>query len=386
MIRMFLRTYIFLFTTISISACGVVYNPQKLPASQSSEKQQEMSLEIVALTSSVAAEANNTPFVRRLVVGSNLDGAAELIDERSFINFNPPPASSPPEYRVGVGDVLQFARLMPRTDEYSLRLLPVTSEGYVSVVEVGRIDVLGKNISEIESSISASMLRSGVDPRFEVSISGFNSQKIFFGGDIPANVISFTDKPITIGEALTTSGVSFVPGKDKLVKIFRDKFEYRISANEILTSNKLPNYYLHGGDRIFVENLFYRSESVILTGEVGSQSVYNISAQSRPTLSDALFNRGAISQFTSDSSHIYLIRRVKDKSFAYHLDGSNPARLALAYEIELRPQDIIFVAEQPITRFNRVLQQLLGVAQLYNNLNMQNNESDENNSDDTSIP
>ena len=362
------RTYVFLFTTtISISACGVVYNPQKLPATQTSEKQQEISLEIVALTSAVAAEANNTPFVRRLVVGSNLDGAAKLIDERSFINFNPPPASPPPVYRVGVGDVLQFARLMPKvseggsiSDEYSVRLLPVTSEGYVSIVEVGRIDVLGKTISQIEAAMSASILRSGVDPRFEVSIQGFNSQKIYFGGSIPPNVISFTDSPLSLSQALTTAGVSVAPGADKLVKIFRGKFEFRLLANDILSTSKLPTYYLQGGDRIFVENLFYRPETVILTGEVGSQSTFPISAETRPTLSDAIFERRALALFTSDSSQIYLIRRNADKSIAYHLDGSNPARLAVAGDLELRPQDIIFVSEQPVTRYNRVLQQLLG--------------------------
>ncbi len=354
-------------SALAISSCGAIYKPQKLPVAGSEEGQQSIALQIVALTSSVAMEANSAPFNRRVIRGSNLGGAATLVEESSFINLRLPPEAPPPIYKVGVGDVLQFARLMPRvsdtgtvSDDYSLRLLPVTSEGYVSIVEVGRVDVAGKTISEVEASISAALLRSGVDPRFEVSVQGFNSQKIFFGGAVQPMALPFTDRPLSLTEVMTTAGVALDPTSDKLVKIFRGGEEYRLSARQLLTGSDPSRYYLQGGDRVYIENMFYRPETVILAGEVGSQSLFPISAEARPTLSDAMFSRGAIAPFTSDSSQIYLIRRRGDSAVAYHLDGSNPARLSIASEIELRPQDVIFVAEQPVTRYNRVMQQLLG--------------------------
>jgi polysaccharide export outer membrane protein len=363
----FCRYLLIACSALAISSCGAIYNPQKLPEAGSEEGQQSIALEIVPLTSSVAAEANKSPFNRKVVSGSNLGGAAQLVEESNFIKLRLPPEAPPPIYRVGVGDVLQFARLMPRvsdtgtvSDEYSVRLLPVTSEGYVSIVEVGRVDVAGKTISEVEASISAALLRSGVDPRFEVSVQGFNSQKIFFGGAVQPMALPFTDRPLSLTEVMTTAGVALDPTSDKLVKIFRGGEEYRLSARQLLTGSDPSRYYLQGGDRIYIENMFYRPETVILAGEVGSQSLFPISAEARPTLSDAMFSRGAIAPFTSDSSQIYLIRRRGDSAVAYHLDGSNPARLSIASEIELRPQDVIFVAEQPVTRYNRVMQQLLG--------------------------
>lgn len=361
------RYILFACSAFAISSCGAIYKPQKLPDAGSEEGQQSIALEIVALTSSVATEANSAPFNRRVIRGSNLGGAATLVEESSFINLRLPPEAPAPIYKVGVGDVLQFARLMPRvsdtgtvSDDYSLRLLPVTSEGYVSIVEVGRVDVAGKTISEVEASISAALLRSGVDPRFEVSVQGFNSQKIFFGGAVQPMALPFTDRPLSLTEVMTTAGVALDPTSDKLVKIFRGGEEYRLSARQLLTGSDPSRYYLQGGDRVYIENMFYRPETVILAGEVGSQSLFPISAEARPTLSDAMFSRGAIALFTSDSSQIYLIRRRGDSAVAYHLDASNPARLSIASEIELRPQDVIFVAEQPVTRYNRVMQQLLG--------------------------
>ena len=354
-------------SALALTSCGTIYKPQALPVEDAAEGQQTIELEVVALTSSVAREANGAPFNRRVILGSDLGGAATLVEESSFIKLRPPPEAPPPIYKVGVGDVLQFARLMPRvsdtgtvSDDYSLRLLPVTSEGYVSIVEVGRVDVVGKTISEAEASISAALLRSGVDPRFEVSVQGFNSQKIFFGGAVQPMALPFTDRPLSLTEVLTTAGVTLDPSSDKLVKIFRGGEEYRLSVRKLLTGSDPSRYYLQGGDRVYIENMFYRPETVIMAGEVGSQSLFPISAEARPTLGDAMFSRGALALFTSDSSQIYLIRRRGDSAVAYHLDGSNPARLSIASEIELRPQDVIFVAEQPVTRYNRVMQQLLG--------------------------
>lgn len=368
-------TIILMAAALTVASCGALYNPQKLPKSDAAKDQQAIPLQIVALTSEVAAKANMSPFQRRVVVGSDLRGAARLVDEHSFIDLRPPASGPAPTYKIGVGDILQFARLMPQinsagaaTDEYTVRSLPVTSEGYISIVEVGRVDVVGKTISEAEAAISAALLRSGVDPRFEVSVQGFNSQKIFYGGVTKPSSIPFTDRPTSLSEVMTTAGVTLEPGADKVVKIFRGSEEYRLSARDILTSSQQPVYYLQGGDRVYLENMYYRPETVVLTGEVGTQSMYAISAETRQTLSDALFSRGALTLFTSDSSHIYLIRRNGTSAVAYHLDGSNPVRLSIATEIELRPQDVIFVAEQPVTRYNRVLQQLLGALSLSQDL------------------
>jgi polysaccharide export outer membrane protein len=42
---------------------------------------------------------------------------------------------------------------------------------------------------------------------------------------------------------------------------------------------------------------------------------------------------------------------------AWHLDARNAANFVLATQFELRPNDIIFIEEQPITRWNRAFQQ-----------------------------
>ena len=49
----------------------------------------------------------------------------------------------------------------------------------------------------------------------------------------------------------------------------------------------------------------------------------------------------------------------KREDFAFHLDASDVSNLVLATQLNLRANDIVFIAEQPITRWNRVVQQLV---------------------------
>jgi polysaccharide export outer membrane protein len=47
-----------------------------------------------------------------------------------------------------------------------------------------------------------------------------------------------------------------------------------------------------------------------------------------------------------------------DSLTAWQLNTKNAAALTLATRFELRPNDIIFVAEQPVTKWNRVINQI----------------------------
>ena len=46
------------------------------------------------------------------------------------------------------------------------------------------------------------------------------------------------------------------------------------------------------------------------------------------------------------------------KSMAYHLDAQNVSRILVAARTELRPNDIIFVADRPIISFSRTLAEI----------------------------
>jgi hypothetical protein len=47
------------------------------------------------------------------------------------------------------------------------------------------------------------------------------------------------------------------------------------------------------------------------------------------------------------------------KGWVFQLDLSNPSRLILARNFEMRPDDIVYVSTQPLTEFNTIAGQLI---------------------------
>ena len=98
----------------------------------------------------------------------------------------------------------------------------------------------------------------------------------------------------------------------------------------------------------------------MVVGETGAQRAIPITAVQRPTLSDTIFSGSVLNSGSSDFSQIYVIRQSKLDYRAYHLDITDPTRIKLAKKFEMRPDDIVFVAAQPLTLYSRTLQQILG--------------------------
>ena len=102
---------------------------------------------------------------------------------------------------------------------------------------------------------------------------------------------------------------------------------------------------------------------VYLTGEVNSQVRYPLPFGRAASLADALYGNDGVSTRTGDVSEIYVLRGSPDpREFgaitAWQLDGRDATNFILATRFELRPNDIIFVAEQPVTKWNRVITQI----------------------------
>jgi polysaccharide export outer membrane protein len=101
-----------------------------------------------------------------------------------------------------------------------------------------------------------------------------------------------------------------------------------------------------------------------IAGEVGGARRFPLPFENPATLSDLLLNGTPLNITTADYGAIYVIRAARDpalqdKLTAYHLDAENAVNLMIATEFELRPNDVVFVSEQPITRWNRAISQVL---------------------------
>jgi len=100
------------------------------------------------------------------------------------------------------------------------------------------------------------------------------------------------------------------------------------------------------------------------TGEVRKPGRMELPFERSMNLADVLFDEGGINPNFGDYGEIYVLRADPTPErngalTAYHLDAENAANLAVATQFEIRPNDVVFVAEQPVTSWNRAFSQIL---------------------------
>ena len=242
----------------------------------------------------------------------------------------------------------------------------VAYDGSIIIPDIGKLKVAGKTLKEVEREVKKLLQKNGGNwGDFQISISDFNSQKAIISIENKANTSSPTNQiipisniPLSLLEAVTGAGINIQTDTLTKIHLIRDGNVSSLLLRDML-SNPTQEIYLENGDVIRVEQLEYKSSKVFITGSGITPKIFNISPSSRETLADVLFTgNGVLSSKSAKRSEVYLLRG-QDPIIAYHLNTLSPSRLIIAETMELRPNDILFVAEQPINSFNRTLQTIL---------------------------
>jgi polysaccharide export outer membrane protein len=297
----------------------------------------------------------------------------------------------------------------------------VQDDGAIAIPDVGRVRVVGLTLEEAEAALFQELLENQIDPTFSLEIAEFNSKRVSIGGAVgnPTIVpISLTE--LTLDEAITAAGGIQTPDLDYVsIRIYRNGELYQIPLNDYLQRPALQKTRLVAGDSVFVDTEYqldraqaYFAEQIAiaqfrqagrsqalaelqaevslrraaltearsnyqsrleldavdrdyayLSGEVNSPGRFTLPFGRTASLADALYSEGGFETQTANPGQIYVLRGSADpRDFgavtAWHLDTENAANLTLATRMELRPNDVIFVAEQPVTRWNRVISQI----------------------------
>ena len=205
-----------------------------------------------------------------------------------------------------------------------------------------------KNIENLTQPVSDSQ------NAFQIQITKFASQKALFSiQGKPGFLIPITDTPTKVSEVLTQNGLSIDGNHITQISLQRGLKTYVFNLDDLLNPDS-PVIYIQPNDHIVTTIMPYKENKVFLLGGVSPQ-ILKINPANRETLADVLFTSGGpLSSSNAKRSEVYLLRG-SNPVVAYHLDAQSPTRLIVADAMELRPNDILYVAEQPIISFNRTL-------------------------------
>jgi len=245
-------------------------------------------------------------------------------------------------------------------------------KGKLLLGDVGRITAVDRSIDDIYEDVSNILIERGIKPNLQVELIGFASKKAYLieknKNEVKNKVIPLTNFAITLRELILKNKSSTPSNVDlSIISLKRKGQVFRMPEDEILDP-KTQDIWVIDGDQIETENLDYKVGKVFTLSGAGNAQVVNISPSKRETLADILFKQGgALNNLSAKRSEVYLLRG-KNPSVAYHLDAQNVSRILVAAKTELRPNDIVYVADRPIISFSRTLAEILPLRMLLRNI------------------
>lgn len=305
--------------------------------------------------------------------------------DRAKVRNSLPGTSGPYQYRIGPQDVLRVTvwehpelnnpaggssvstafggvTAGPGVTDPTGRV--VSNDGTLYYPYVGVMQVAGKTVHEVRTFLQQALLRTIQDPQVDVTIVGFRSKRAYVTGEVKApGVLTLTDVPMRVTDAIAAVGGLGPEADTSGATLSRGGRTIPLDLYALLNRGDLSqNLLLQDGDALSVPDR--RFNKIFIMGEVVKPSSAFL-PRGVYTLTEALSDVGGISQITAMASQVYVIRASRtDRPEIYHLNAKAPDALILADRFAVQSRDVIYVDPAPVTRFNRVISQILPTAAL----------------------
>lgn len=327
-----------------------------------------------SLTSSSSAENGTVelvPITPKLLAIEDAALSAETIPSALS-------AYIPPAYKIGVGDVLQIIvwdhpeLSTPVATTQTTQQVPTTAgdpngrqvqpDGTLFFPYVGTIPANGKTIAELRTLLAKSLAHWIPMPQVDITPMRINSAKVTFSGAFERNQEqSIGPTPLSLMAALGNAGIKPAEADLTTLTIKRDGMEYQLDLDALnRSSSKLSSIFVKPGDHIHLP--YNDRRRTYVAGEVVRPGSISFKTRSMP-LADVIGQAGGIRQDSANGDAIYVIRGISNADQkpiqVYQLEARSPVAMVLASRFEVKPQDVVFVGPASITRWNRVISQLV---------------------------
>jgi polysaccharide export outer membrane protein len=266
-------------------------------------------------------------------------------------------------YSIGPGDVINIAITDIDDINGSYTLSPA---GDVTIPYVGQVVINDKTKEEAQAFINDVLKTYYQEPETIVKIEQYNSAYVYITGAInrPLSIL-LSEQPLKLLDALIKAG--YVKDQKSYIKtalLRRGNEVFELDLYELLNKNNTDlDIYLRKDDVLHVSES--DTDQAYAFGEFTTSGP--ISVYKDLTLTELLATKG-INKATAKTKNIYVLREDLTKFLhidIYSINLNNPAAFIAANNFYILPDDIVYIPQTKLVKWNNVISLLTPTETLF---------------------
>jgi polysaccharide export outer membrane protein len=339
LIRLHTRT-VGLFSLLTLASCGLISETGPLKGNIN-DKSKSYTLVEVRSQDDIPGQSRSYG-MGAIPPPSKGQAYSDAIRARDMLNFI-------------VTDLVEESPFYSKGDPYKFGPIEVPGDGVIDIPYVGPIQVIGKSLAQVSSELGEKITPVSKTARASV----FRSDRISRFANVIGEVknpgpVSLERAGITSLDILSVSGGP--TDSEHLFKytLRRGDTDYVL---DYLAFRQKP-FPVEEGDLLSVTT--DTSNRFHVMGAINKPTTVPFPVPS-PTLSDALGSATGLDERRSDPSGVFVFRKgTPDLVYTFNL--KDPSSFHLIQRFPIQGNDIVYVTEAPLARWNRLISQILPVS------------------------
>lgn len=284
---------------------------------------------------------------------------------RQYGQAEPPPRVKGDGYsdNVRARDVVHFvitdlneqSPFQTKGEPFKFGPVEVPEDGRITIPYVGEIQVMNRELSSISEDLSEKIRPVSNTARVAVVRSERFPRTANVIGDVKKpGLIPLERKAISSVDLLAATGGPTLAEHLYTYTLRRDNKDYKF---DYLGFRRNP-FAIEEGDLLTVSSDM--SNRFHIMGAINRPTTVQFPSP-EPVLADALGAATGFDERRSDPSGVFIFRK-SDPDIVYTFDLKKPETMSLIQRFPLRGEDIIYVTEAPLARWNRLISQILPIS------------------------
>jgi polysaccharide export outer membrane protein len=260
-----------------------------------------------------------------------------------------------PDYRVGPGDVLKV-NVFGETGMNDLTVR-VETDGHIQLPAIEGPKVSGLTLRQVQKKLAAAYASQFNKPWVMVTMESYGSRPIYLLGEFNTPGVTYMDRPTNLLNAVAmgkgTTSKAYMPG----ARIIRGDAILPVDIKSVLKDGRLEqNIWLKGGDTVFIPSA--EELKCYVVGAVQAAGAFPC-AEGQQTLARILASAGGPTAAKASLGHVHIVRTLSPVEGQLLTVDATLVLTGKAPDVPLKPDDIVFVPQTKLSRWNDVVMQIL---------------------------